>query len=202
MPSRKKAKGQLRKAKAAATVPREREWEVLARWSERNVAIQCNHGSTLSWKVGDPLYKYMNAVESFQLNSQNLEDGILELYETFKPLWNDAEQRKMAVEVLLTVGTNMICRDDEVGYASTLAIVSSVMENYQGNGNFNAAFYTPLVRDINVGGNRDCLRYFNKQISCSCLVEKYLDSKRKAKIGECFACAKEKRRPALKICER
>ena len=82
MPSRKKAKGKLRKAKAAAAPPREREWEVLARWSTRTVAIQCNHGSDLSsWNVGDPLYIYMNAVESFQLNSQNLEDGILELLE-------------------------------------------------------------------------------------------------------------------------
>jgi hypothetical protein len=200
MPSRKKAKGKLRKAKAAAAVPREREWEVLARWSERHVAIRCNHGSTLSWKVGDPLYIYMNAVESFQVNSQNLEDGILALFQEHEKFWNDTKQRKMAIEILLAVGTNYILRDDEVGYASTLAIVASVMENYDGN--FNAAFYTPVVRDINVGGDRDCLRYCNKQISCSCLKEKYLDSKRKAKIGECFACGKDKRRASLKICGR
>ena len=202
MPSRKKAKGKLRKAKAAAAPPREREWEVLARWSKRNVAIQCNHGSDLSsWNVGDPLYIYMNAVESFQLNSQNLEDGILELYETFTSVWNDSKQRKTAVDVLLAVGTNMICRDNEVGYASTLAIVASVMQNYDGS-NFNGAFYTPEVRDINVGSDRDCLKYFNKQISCSCLKEKYVDSKRKAKIGECFACGKDKPRASLKICGR
>jgi len=202
MPSRKKAKGQLRKAKAAAAVPREREWEVLARWSERNVAIQCNHGSTLSWSVGDPLYKYMNAVESFQANDKNLEDGITELYETHTSVWNNAKQREMAVEILLAIGTNIILRDDDVDWASTFAIVSSVMENYNGNGNFDAAFYTPEVREINVGSHRDCLKHFNKRINCSCLKEKYADSKRKAKIGECFACAKDKRRASLKICGR
>ena len=149
MPSRKKAKGKLRKAKAAAASPKEREWEVLARWSERHVAIQCNHGSTLSWSIGDPLYKYMNAVESFQANDKNLKDGITELYETYTSVWNNTEQREMAVEILLALGTNIILRDDDVDWASTFAIVSSVMENYEGN--FNNAFYTREVRDINVG---------------------------------------------------
>ena len=200
MPSRKKAKGKLRKAKTAAAPPKESQWEMYARWAGRNVAIQCNHGSTLRWSRGDPLYLYMSAVESFQANDKNLEDGITELYENYTSVWNNTEQRKMAVEILLSIGTNIILRDDDVDWASTFAIVSSVMENYEGN--FDAAFYTPEVREINVGGHRDTLRFFNKRISCSCLKEKYADSKRKAKIGECFACAKDKRRASLKICGR
>ena len=173
MPSRKKAKGKLRKAKAAAAPPKERDWEMYAHWAGRNVAIQCNHGSTLSWSVGDPLYLYMSAVESFQASDKNLEDGITELYETHTSVWNNTKQREMAVEILLSIGTNIILRDDDVDWASTFAIVSSVMENYEGN--FNAAFYTREVRDINVGGHRDTLRFFNKRISCSCLKEKYAD---------------------------
>jgi len=149
MPSRKKAKGKLRKAKAAAAPPKESQWEMYAHWAGRNVAIQCNHSSTLSWSVGDPLYLYMSAVESFQASDKNLEDGITELYETHTSVWNNTKQREMAVEILLAIGTNIILRDDDVDWASTFAIVSSVMENYEGN--FNAAFYTREVRDINVG---------------------------------------------------
>ena len=141
--SRKRAKGKERKAKAL--VPKQREWEVLARWGQNNLAIQCTHGCL---HVGGkllipqgPVRSFLNAVDAFDMGSGSWYEGMESLFKQYHNVCNDKGHREVAKSILLAIGINSILIGDDIEtIPNTYAIVSLVLEHYRGD--FEYAFWT------------------------------------------------------------
>ena len=148
MPSRKRAKGKARKAKAADRHWREVEqyhWKGWALWEDRrdeNKAIQCNHGhSTIFPSADHPVYSFIDGLFlvgdthlSVSKDFEQAGEGLWSLLEYVKKSFNDhssvwmnEEHRMMARDILLSIGTNAILYGG--GGARTIAIAALLLEH-------------------------------------------------------------------------
>ena len=232
MPSRKRNKGRDRKAKKdAERMESEREivrnvWLGLARGlnEKGRVITQCNHGAlTIPKNNAHPVVSFMdtffdNMLYKTMATSPNLYDTL----QKHADVWNNVSQRKTAMNILLSIGTNQLLDDDFLGpmdlalylshaiaflenYASSVV----VLENYDGRdieSTMNCPVAETKVRDIFNSGScvgRDVLKFYRKRTACSCLKKMHLEARKtQPKTGLCSHCNVVKRRALLMVCSR
>jgi len=244
MPSRKRAKGKARKAKAAdrhwANVE-QYHWKGWVLWDkeENNKSLTCNHGhNTIYPADSHPVYQFIDKLFVFDEKERHLlvneeferaGEGLWSLLEYVKQsyanhptVWNNVEHRKMAMDILLSIGTNILERGAGSGGARVLAngcllleafaFIQSKLDSvndpaliatWDVNTNLDLAVYSALssIRDLAGGKDRAVIRFFHKRLSCDCLKAKYAQSKRmEQKIGVCNTCRQTYLRMDLKIC--
>ena len=200
MPSRKRVKGKLRKAKsvARAVCTDESTWLNWLLWGTRMKGIQCSHGAVTPSSVSNTSNKDIDLFMSDFVDSirQDVELSSLmrELLIRHPTVFNDDGQLKIIISNMLAMGTNDILRDKidrrmGTDNACILACSVLILENYAETNDINASLYLayPKKRDIDDGGEREALRFFSKRISCTCLDIMYAQAKSKQrKVGRCL----------------
>jgi len=199
MPSRKRLKGRQRKAIKAAS--KESAWVQLTRWGERNVAVQCNHGCEIIPQSGHIVYSFIQSVfdEMSVQGELSVATFTLASYKNEPQLWHNTKNRKMAVDILRSMGTNIILNGG-IENAKILATMSSFLEHFKSEYKLAYLSALPISRDIQNGNDRDVMRNFHRKIACSCLKNVYKQSKCQPKVGCCSNCAKTFRRDSLMLC--
>ena len=215
MTSRKRNKGKERKAKQAemkAESEKARSRDIWSRWA-RGESNQCNHGCNVipDVNVDHPVSCFMDEFHMKFSTTNNIADMIKNLRETVPthPLvWNNDIYRKVAVKILLSMGTNMLLNNPTSTIPPVLATVILLLENYDGscviNSTVNNRVVATKVRDLFGGSKmRDLLKFFSKRMSCSCLKEMYSEARKAVpKRGKCMHCEEVKERAMLMVCSR
>ena len=199
--SRKKNKGQERKAKKveAEKAERSRVYEDWLGWAngENKVMgknIQCKHGCDciLPNDLDHPVSSFMHDFITYQNSNSSTEYTTVEMmrdtFQTHGQVWNDNRYREMVVDILTRIGTNMLLmdvmemvlhKDKGMLWALRIAKTIVVLENYDGGGSLevviNSRGVTKKMRDLSlIGGisnRRDVLKFFSKRAACLCLKE-------------------------------
>ena len=224
MVSRKRNKGRDRKAKKAELeaekiesnrVKVRIEWEGWARGYEimsGMKVIQCIHGfatTLISCENNHPVSRFL---DTFFMNWSTM-SSIPNLRDTFtkhQEIWNDKIRRETAIDIFTVIGTNFLLSYKIYSASNYTATAIAALENYDGMGNIESSIksrhFSTKLRDLCDDGSsvmRDLLKFYRKRISCSCLKEMHLKSRKSLqKVGPCFGCAKEKRRDSLLVCGR
>ena len=225
MTSRKKNKGRERKAKKAEleadkaklqAEKEERQREIVRKswtgWARGDIngqpVVECNHrvDSVLPNDKNHSVTNFIDALFLFEASdSSNLHLGF-HLRDTFtkhRELWGNERYRKMAVNILIKIGTNFLLRNEHGGsFLVAHAIVA--LENYDGEGILNTCVALTKLRDI-LGRHslRDVLKFFRKRTACSCLKRMHLEERKtQPKTGFCDHCHEDKERALLMVCSR
>ena len=231
MPSRKREKGKARKAKAA-----ERHWKEVERyhWKGWTTVSSCNHNAICP-ADDHPVYKFIDELfvqtgsggakklhtnKDFEDSCRGLwtlKTWVKKSFTNHSYVWNDTDHRKMARNILLSIGTNIILKGGSVCAAQELANAVSLLEKFvcvdddseiiatstdkDCSVNLTVCSAAPTIRDLVGGKDRTVIRFFHKRISCDCLKVKYAQSKRLSqKVGVCNSCAKSFDLESLKVC--
>lgn len=216
MSTKKKAKGKARKAKGAAkkqsNVGKD-GWEGLARWGEETATVLCTHGAIIPSKehvVHNFLDSFAEATSEF---SRETGMDLINFYDqscnkSYPSVWRDPNQRKMLIDIMLSMGTNAILiggtKPDKVK-AKIFASTVLLLEHFGVKGDFGLAMVSSMqiAKDAVLGEERDLLRFYSKRISCSCLKDKYTDAKEsQQKVGICDRCQMTLERKSLMLCSR
>ena len=243
MPSRKRAKGKARKAKAAdrhwANVE-QYHWKGWVLWDkeENNKSLTCNHGHNIICpSTSHPVYQLIDKLfvfdekerhllvnEEFEQECKglwSLLEYVKQSYANHPTVWNNVEHRKMAMDILLSIGTNILVRGAGSGGARVLAngcllleafaYIQSMLDSVNDPAllatdiktNLDLAVYSASasIRDLAGGKDRAVIRFFHKRLSCDCLTAKYSESKRSSqKVGVCNTCGQSFLRTDLMVC--
>jgi hypothetical protein len=220
---KKREKGKARRAKAAAAqlaatqqtpfntrasaqhaIVESKRWRG---WAMVGLTQGCNHGC--------PLLPAPDHVVSLFMD--DLSDRfILDKFDNYRQVWDDDATRKMALNIMVSIGTNCVILDtDDIRnnnslnyFAIRLAITIAVMEQYNGNGKDGFALAIQqaslVADDLRCGGKREIIRFFLKRISCTCLKAKYslIKKSQPTRICECFTCKQVKVRSSMMLCGR
>ena len=204
MPSRKRAKGEERKAKAAAAqlVPTsqisvggcegQRWWKEWARWGEQKEGVQCTHGCAIMLDVS----KFMDSIEKGLKGATIQGGGDLASWLQFAftnhlEVLSNKDLVKMATDILLSLGTNIIMSGDNPALPKAVALMIVGCEHFGPSWSADncptmAVRNASTFRTVRDGEERDTLHFYSKRISCSCLSEKYKEAKKsQSKVGRC-----------------
>ena len=215
MRSRKKNKGKERRAKKEAAENQTCLWR---RWAlgyapgrETKIEPLCSHGCVALPPPGHAVSRFMNDAFVAWKNHRMMatKDTFLEHNE----VWKDDDHRRMAIDVLLSVGTNLMLSDvnnDDYEMqkimAGDIGFVSLMLECYDGRGDFVHAAHSAAAQGGTVlasGNARDVLKFYSKRLPCSCLRGKYKQARETLpKMGECQHCHQNKERATLWTCGR
>ena len=228
MPSRKRNKGKERKAKKAEQkVERienekmvvHKRWQGWARGENMldngSIITQCNHGCALMIPH-DNNHPVSSFIDAFSMNRflepvKHISDNLRDTFNTYPEVWNDDCHRKMARDLLLRIGTNMILGKVTLsGMPKDIAYAVVVLENYDGSGvidsTFNSFAVASKYRDLCCGESgavRDELKIYRKRITCSCLKKMHLEVRKTfPKLGICYNCGEKKERSSLMVCSK
>jgi len=208
MPSRKRAKGKARKAKA-----RESNCSLIL----HNESV-CRHGCEVISK-DDICYKF---VEQFEVELNAVYDSKLEQYKLSTLLSDIVEQMKARKEysmicdndsketqqtlqsLFIHLGTNLLLRDNKqrsVNLASAAAafyITSSHDFDYWKA--MDASKDRVTLRNVESGLAYDNAKLFKERIPCQCLEKLYVRERSKPRLSDCCNCQVEKDRRELYLC--
>ena len=206
MVSRKRNKGKERKAKKEEKKRAEVNiWQGWARGEDKNGVklIECDHGCAITTMPNEPTHPVSNFISDLfptgcnWINKVNLHSQV----------WENEDNRKMTINILLSIGTNLLLGSNINRRVSFLAADAvSALENYDGTvGDMLVVVYTRVVRikrrDLGGGNMRDMLKFFSKRTTCSCLKKMYSEARKTMpKQGKCFHCEKEMERSLLSVC--
>ena len=202
MPSRKRQKGKERRAKAATQTADQDESEKVD-WSQLGRLGECNHGCPIiapRHSVSDLVNDVLEAASD---ENKFITDSMKLSLERHPQLWNDKENRKMAMHILISFTVNYILNGEIIEAGRPMASALLFLSNYDGLGSLDTAAYVcaALRRDIVCGNDREILRFFSKRIPCSCLKDLYKQSKRTLlKDGCCQNCKRVLHRSELMVC--
>ena len=201
MPSRKKAKGKARKAKA-------KEGNLILH--DDNV---CRHGCEPISK-GDFCYKFvkqfeveMNAAydflpdapDDFQIASI-YNKTIERLDDEFNFIWHDEDIQMSLVQMYICLGTNLLLkstsRSNNMASAVTIAVLMSQFNNDMDK-LLKRASRRSLIRDLEDGIVYDAVKFFLKRTPCQCLKKMYYRLKPLSRTAICYNCSVEKDRKFL-----
>ena len=200
MPSRKRNKGKERRAKKEAAIQdnRWRSWAV-------GPSTSCNHGCVTIPPPGHAVAKFMNTFEE-ALCGNHVFGVLSDMLHAHTGVWDSDEHRQMAIDVLLSIGTNMILHRDRIDtydHVRNIAQAILFIDCYDDKCNGNkyllhgAVVKGPVI--ANCGGKRDLLKFFCKRIPCSCLKEMYKEARKTLpKMGKCMHCNQQKERESLR----
>ena len=222
MPSRKRNKGKERKAKKAEHergMARE-TWQGWARGEDLlkngRIITQCNHGCDLLLMIPNannhPVTSFMDAFVMNTFFDKHILDHLRDVFNVCPEVWDDDSHRKMAGDLLLRIGTNMILGNkvNVSGKPRDIAFTVLVLENYDGSGDIdttiNSFVIASKMRDLSCGRSgsiREVLKIFRKRLSCSCLKKMHLEVRKTLpKLGICKNCQQEKDRTLLSVCSK
>ena len=243
MVSRKRGQGKERKAKKAeeeaneaelercATVARALTWSRYLKGKDENdnKIIHCDHGCAVpAWDDSDSDHPIFSFMDSFMKMIEAYNGGIFSVLpgwgfrfrSTFllranPEIWNDNNNREMAIKILLSIGTNMLLlskstNNCNASSCSSLANAITILECYDEKiTDIDDIVYTRGVaaklRDLDSGGTqmRDILKLFSKRTTCSCLKKMYSEARKTMlKLGSCKNCEEVKERALLYVCSR
>ena len=218
MPSRKRAKGKARKAKAT-----ENNCNLIL----HNDSV-CRHGCEIISK-DDVCYKFVELLEVEMKNTANditlsrrqgsnntfsIADEIIErlLRSLNKRPWgrllryeyDENEETKQKLQrLLLNLGTNILLRDEELrlGMASTVAMVMlSIPYDFDLMKALVVQSARTALRDLNDGVHYDIIKFFNKRTPCICLEKLTFQERPMPRKARCDYCKTEKERSQLYLC--
>ena len=218
MPSRKRAKGRARKAKA-----RESNCNLIL----HNDSV-CRHGCEVISK-DDVCYKFveqfeveLNAVydslgpgpDGLFLNSlfgDTIERIKASMNKEYEMIWDsDEETRQKLQSLFINLGVNILLRRSSslaepltvAARRIQLSTISAIaVESCPYDMNWSEAISnnTRALRDL-YALPYDTFKFFKKRISCQCLKEMYLQQRAKPRHATCVTCTTMKERSQLYLC--
>ena len=208
MPSRKRNKGKERRAKREEA--KGAWWRGLAIGGCCESEASCGHGCIAIPSPGHAVSVFMNTYNTAHDGAISFFTG---LENTFKcDVWNSAQHRQMAIDILLSMGTNIILTGNGNGGGCLvegrgIALAILLLDCYDGESSFEHlqdVTRMKLLRSMPRGCNeREVLKFFSKRLTCSCLKEKYKEARKiLPKFGKCWHCEKMKDRSSLATCGR
>lgn len=202
--SRKRNKGKDRKAK------KERS-DANKFWRCGLGVTGCNHGCA-SISDDHPVSSFM---DQFIINAHHdlsVCQTLKDIFESHPQIWNNESYRRLAIGILIRIGTNMMLRfvKDDVGWPVFIAQSLMVLEHYNGTGDIDSVINSRVVcsknRDLDNGDSsrrRDILKFYRKRVSCKCLKKMHLEERKSTpKMGICCHCKVGKERVHLSVCGR
>jgi len=212
MPSRKRAKGKARKAKARAS-----NCSLIL----HNESV-CRHGceviskDDICYKLVEQLEVEMNEV----INSMSGEQPLFDFYNAtnkrmrankkYDIIWNDdSDETRLKLQSLLAnLGTNLILRllspSKSKRWISAFVLgVATISFNYMKD-DMRKAFTSSTAKayllDFQDGHCYDIIKFFHKRIPCQCLKKVYLKERSKPRLSICNNCTAKKDRSQLYQC--
>ena len=206
MPSRKRAKGRARKAKA--------------RESNCNLILHndnvCRHGCEVLSK-DDVCYKF---VKQFEVELNVVYESIkqislsecfsatvdkLKASKEYDTIWDGSEEIQQKLQSLfINLGTNLLLKNQIdstklTGIVATFAITS--FNNFSLVEAMAVSKSRNLLRDLTCGCLYDYIKFFYKRSSCQCLKKMYSRVRSKPRLARCAYCKERKdRRGQLYLC--
>jgi len=211
MPSRKRAKGKARKAKA-----RESNCNLIL----HNDSV-CRHGCEVISK-DDACYKFVEQfeVEMKAIYDYDLRDDIfkaeivnetielLKARKEYEMIWDSNEDTRQKLQSLfIHLGTNLLLRDDKqrsINLASVAAAFYIAFSHhkldYWEAMDSSSSEHRVSLRNLEDGLVYDCAKFLSKRIPCQCLEKIYLRERPKPKLSDCSYCKEVKDRRELYLC--
>jgi len=219
MPSRKKSKGQARKAAGAAASA-----GISSHKKRNQLSVnKCLHGSHSAPPQGcsdeacgefiRTLYQGINGADVTGLARIDahhyvaLNNALQLTHEKFPEVMNNDINRNTVINHITSEGTNHLLME-RPGLARPLVQWVMTLENYEKTKELHAGramTYSPeelmQVRDAMNGCPRSVTEFFAKRISCSCLDDTYKEAKEhEPKVGICDHCNERVQSKSLSIC--
>ena len=210
--SRKRNKGKDRKAKQLVKKEEnERATEREFWWAFCNISTGCNHGHEIVISNDHPVMSFMDQFfVNLDKRKMKTDDNLMLTFKTHTHIWTNERHRKLAISILLRIGSNLMIRfgtDVDVSWPVCLAQSIVLLEHYNGNdidSVFNSRVVASTNRDLDPGVSstrRDTLKFFRKRTSCKCLKKMHLEARKTMpKMGLCWYCKGEKERIHLSVC--
>ena len=203
MPSRKRAKGKARKAKA-----RESNCNLIL----HNDSV-CRHGCEVISK-DDICYKFVEQLEvemTAVYNSKGdfcvckiIDETIkrMKARKEYRMIWDDnsKENQQKLQSLFINLGTNLLLRDSSqvANVAAAFHITSSHDFDYWDA--MDSSRHRVSLRNMENGLVYDSAKFFHKRIPCHCLKKMYVQERSKPKLVVCSSCRSEKERRQLYLC--
>lgn len=159
MPSRKRNKGKDRKARKEENkrVEMRNKWQAWARgeFERGHVTTTCAHGGDemILSDNNHPVCSFMDTYFgnwTAMTTTKNLKDT----FQKHAEVWNDHSWKRIAINILVRIGTNLLL--DKYTGTRTIALAIVVLENYDGSGDIESTMNCHVVatkfRDILRGG--------------------------------------------------
>ena len=209
--SRKRNKGKERKAKQLIKKEEIERTDAHRIWKSLCSYKRCDHGCNVMISNDHPVSSFM---DQFYINLHHKRmtaaKNIREIFNTHRQVWTNESYRKLAIDILLRIGTNYLLGDErEMSWPMCLANSIIALEQYNGTDNIDLVVRKRVVvskwRDLEPGvcNIRDALKFYRKRISCKCLKKMHLEAREnEPKMGICWHCKEEKERAALSVCSR
>ena len=173
-----------------------------AMWLEKNIC--CDHGCDITVLDG-PSHPVPSFLDAFFMGGRPW----LATIKSNPQIWHNCNYRKMVIDILLNVGTNLMlsCLDSSTNIAMAAAIAITTFENYDEKIEVESIYKTRAVvakvGDIRCGNMRDLLKFYSKRLSCLCLKKMHSEARKTLpKVGKCFSCNAVKERALLSVCSR
>jgi len=210
MPSRKRAKGRARKLKQQAREPAvERSVDGeninLLEQNIRRIEHKCDHGCSIT-PQGHPVSVIVDSfIKTMRDCRVSVHESLLMTVKKHQEVWKDDTMKKMVIDEMLSIGTNLIIdKDIEVGRMISEAII--LLEKYTSSENIHPSVLSKATEDllyIQSAEEREIVRFYKKRIPCSCLDDLYSELKKsQVRGGRCFHCKQTIKRKDLKTCSR
>jgi hypothetical protein len=169
------------------------KWRI---WAMVGLTQGCNHGCPLLPDPDHVVSLFMDTMWDRSGIQESVDRFILNTINNHRQVWDNATLRKLALDILLAIGTNIILSTDNRN--------KSYDNNGNGKDDFHLAMWkTNLVaEDLICGGEREIIRFFLKRISCTCLKAKYslVKKSQPTRTSGCFTCKQVKVRGSMMIC--
>jgi len=157
-----------------------------------------------------------NFMDQLIINAQHknltVKHNLLELFKSRTHIYNNESYRKLVLDILICIGTNILLPLRGVvntSWPRYLAHSIVVFEQYYDVDDINAVINKREVKsklrnlECNVSSTRDLLKYFRKRTSCKCLKKMHFEARKTMpKMGRCHHCDKEMMRASLSVCSR
>ena len=216
--SRKRNKGKDRKAKKLE-IERAKAHDAWWAFTTLNIS-NCDHGCTIIPNDSDhPVSKFL---DELYLQITEMDDGMevfRSTFDTHPHIWNDTNNRKLLLNTLVRIGTNMLIASCNLSRLTTgfvanwrlsskVATIILIFHEYIETMSIGSAFLSQhvitkrrdLAPDIS-SFKRDALKFYRKRVSCNCLKRMHLEARKTLpKMGKCGHCRAEKVRAHLFVC--
>ena len=220
MPSRKREKGKLRKAKSRAS---------LCNLTLHDSSI-CAHGC-VDIPTNDLCFRFVSQFEidlDFILSNDaaaadwsafeafdNTMERIMKNHQEFRTMLQDQdiESRNRVYFLFLCLGSNMLLKKDKntkpwqrfhLGFMATAVAIACLVVQNNALDDTNKLLATTdrdLARDLDQGGvHYDTIRFFKKRVPCQCLKDMYCRAKVEPKLIVCVGCRETYDRKLLLLC--
>ena len=212
--SRKRNKGKDRKAKQLAKKEENERVDANRYWRSWCASNQwCDHGCAMT-SNSHPVTSFMDQLYiNLHPKGMSVQGSLHNLFETHRQIWTSESYRKIILDILIRIGTNMLLSkrwQDVMENALCVAQSIVIFEQYYDTDNMgsfvNSRAVRSKTRDLDCDASsfrRDMLKFFRKRTSCKCLKKMHLEARKTMpKVGICWNCEQEKERASLSVCSR